>query len=461
MEFISLKDLQLQFWVYFNINWQGSAFPCFDDLKYPATFELILLHDEQFTCVSNIPVKNVVKLEDTKRLETYFAVSPDITTDTFAFILTKQDSVKVAVAEKVEGNMYFPLGRESEVHTARAAIPKIYKYYQDLFGKNDQFSQIHFVPVAHLPTRISGGHGLALIREEDFLYDEESGTPKQLERVMRSIAHGFLNQRFITVTETDSCYYSVESLKLLLEYMPIIDLHPDWDIETTFDLDIIYSTLRDNSYNTSVLVSNLDRGASVYAMLLNFIGKTDFLAGVKNGLESIKENPNADFCGAMEAAMTAVLKEFNFIEYFKIRRQEPGYPLVTVEKEQLQLKLSQSIYLPDDNVGVDTAMRSNWRIPIYFYCNGTTEKQELKVSLDMFEYPSECSGSVWYTINHGSHWYYRTNYVEGNWDAMLEQMNKTIRNLHPLNVPNCSLTYLLLHIPVYRTYQGHWSSRNI
>ena len=44
--------------------------------------------------------------------------------------------------------------------------------------------------------------------------------------------------------------------------------------------------------------------------------------------------------------------------------------------------------------------------------------------LDMFEYPSECSGSVWYTINHGSHWYYRTNYVEGNWDAMLEQMNK-------------------------------------
>ena len=105
-----MKDLQLQFWVYFNINWQGSAFPCFDDLKYPATFELILLHDEQFTCVSNIPVKNVVKLEDTKRLETYFAVSPDITTDTFAFILTKQDSVKVAVAEKVEGNMYFLLG---------------------------------------------------------------------------------------------------------------------------------------------------------------------------------------------------------------------------------------------------------------------------------------------------------------------------------------------------------------
>ena len=38
--------------------------------------------------------------------------------------------------------MYFPLGRGSEVHTARAAIPKIYKYYRDLFGKNDQFSQI-------------------------------------------------------------------------------------------------------------------------------------------------------------------------------------------------------------------------------------------------------------------------------------------------------------------------------
>ena len=38
--------------------------------------------------------------------------------------------------------MYFPFGRESEVHTARAAIPKIYKYYQDLFGKNDRFSAI-------------------------------------------------------------------------------------------------------------------------------------------------------------------------------------------------------------------------------------------------------------------------------------------------------------------------------
>ena len=38
--------------------------------------------------------------------------------------------------------MYFPFGRESEVHAARAATPKIYKYYQDLFGKNDQFSQI-------------------------------------------------------------------------------------------------------------------------------------------------------------------------------------------------------------------------------------------------------------------------------------------------------------------------------
>ena len=38
-----------------------SAFPCFDDLKYPATFELILQHDEQFTCVSNMPVKNMVR----------------------------------------------------------------------------------------------------------------------------------------------------------------------------------------------------------------------------------------------------------------------------------------------------------------------------------------------------------------------------------------------------------------
>ena len=41
--------------------------------------------------------------------------------------------------------------------------------------------------------------------------------------------------------------------------MPIIDLYPDWDIETTFDLDVIYGTLRDNSYNTSVFVSDLDR----------------------------------------------------------------------------------------------------------------------------------------------------------------------------------------------------------
>ena len=35
-------------------------------------------------------------------METYFAVSPNITTDTFVFILTKQDSVKVPVAENVE-----------------------------------------------------------------------------------------------------------------------------------------------------------------------------------------------------------------------------------------------------------------------------------------------------------------------------------------------------------------------
>ena len=57
----------------------------------------------------------------------------------------------------------------------------------------------------------------------------------------------------------------------------------------------------------------------------------------------------------------------------------------------------------------------------------------------MFEYPSECSGSTWYTINHGSHWYYRTNYVEGNWYAMLEQMNQ--------NHTVCFYCHQLIHFP--------------
>lgn len=122
-------------------------------------------------------------------------------------------------------------------------------------------------------------------------------------------------------------------------------------------------------------------------------------------------------------------------ELFRGWHQQPGFPIITVTRKNNQLTITQERYL------WDSGDNYKWNIPISYSTdleNNFEETRPVAFLLDSEESLTikiQNSSASWIVVNNQATGYYRVNYDEANWEALIEVLEdpNTATLIHEYN----------------------------
>uniref|UniRef100_A0A6G1SC99 Aminopeptidase N n=1 Tax=Aceria tosichella TaxID=561515 RepID=A0A6G1SC99_9ACAR len=277
------------------------AFPCFDEPLYKATFGIRLKHWKNMTALSNMPIVNSEDSPDGLWITDTFAKSQRMSTYLVAFAVTNFES-------RTAGNITV-WTRPGFVHTADYALSiagKILRHYEDFFGIAYPLPKMDMIALPDFNAGAMENWGLITYRETAMLYDENSSSVANKQRVAVVVAHELAHQWFgnlVTPKWWDDLWLN-EGFASFVEYIGVDHVEPKWRMLDQFVVDEVQNVFKldglSSSHQISIPVNNPDeiseifdhisyaKGASIIRMMNHFLTDRVFKAGLQRYLRALK-----------------------------------------------------------------------------------------------------------------------------------------------------------------------------
>ena len=396
------------------------AFPCLDHPNKKATFDIILIVDAGLSAISNTvseteePVDNGKKrvtFRRTPRMSTYllfFGVGD------FEFVQSHSDG-RVRAATPPGMGQYAVYGLEF----GRLALRYCEEYYRIPYP----LPKMDLIAVPDFAFGAMENWGAITFRENLLLHYPDITSRAGEERICEVIAHEIAHQWFGNlVTPSDWRYLWLnESFATFFGYGVVDHYHPEWGIWEQFISSQTESALtRDGLHetfaieipggehvviNTSTAPIIYSKGGSILRQIKEFIGEDLFREGLNRYLNTHAYGNAASqqlweaFESTSDIPVTRVMKSWV---------EQPGYPVVTVERQGATLRLQQRrfSYLPN-------SFKQLWEIPISVsMIQPDGDAQVLRTLMaDETLVVDLAPDTVAYKVNVGQSGFYRVHYV--------------------------------------------------
>ena len=408
------------------------AFPCFDHPAMKATFEVEMLIDGALTALSNTAVveertlgdgRKLVRFERTPNMSTYLVF---FGAGEFEFV---QDPGEVllrvaAVPGKAEQGRY-------SLEFLRKALAFCEEYY----GIKYPLSKLDLIAIADFAFGAMENWGAITFRENLVLHDPDKTSRAGEERMCVVIAHELAHQWFGNlVTPEDWKYLWLnESFATYFGYGVVDHYYPEWDLweqflqgqtQVALDRDALQETFSIEIPGGDHVVINAstapiiyNKGGSILRQVESYVGKEAFREGLGLYLRKYQYRcaSSRDLWEALEEVSAKPVSTMmsNWVG-------QPGFPMVTVEREGGNLRLTQQRF-----TYLNAPSSQVWLIPVsvrVFYGDGqfkdvTTLLDAKSLILDMG------AGAVAYKINEGQSGFYRVRYLDSdNLEALGKQV---------------------------------------
>ncbi len=359
----------------FESHHAREAFPCIDEPEAKATFDISLTTETGVTVLGNMPT--VSQKEEDGRLVTTFASSPRMSSYLVAWMVGELRKKSAVTKRGVEVNIWATPAQslESLDFPLDIAVRSI-DFYENYFDTPYPLPKSDHVAVPDFSSGAMENWGLITYREVALLADPETTSVASKHYIATVIAHELSHQWFgnlVTMKWWNNLWLN-ESFATLMEYIAIDALQPDWNVWLDFaTLESIYALRRDSLDGVQAVqvdvhhpdeISTLFDSAIVYAkgarllrMCQNYIGHTAFQAGLKDYFAAHAYN-NTEGDDLWNALSKASGKDITNLMNTWI--SQPGYPVVSVTKQDNKLTLSQQRFFVGPH-GSDTSL---WPIPL-------------------------------------------------------------------------------------------------
>jgi tricorn protease interacting factor F2/3 len=404
------------------------AFPCMDHLSKKATFEVEMTVDEGLVAISNGIVleekplaggKKRVQFEKTPKMSTYlvfFGVGE------FESVAHQQDQRVRLVS--IPGMAKFT---EFGLEFGAKALKYCEKYYQIPYP----LPKLDLLAIPDFAFGAMENWGAITFRENLLLHYPDITSKSGEERICEVIAHEIAHQWFGNlVTPSDWKYLWLnESFATYFGYGVVDHYFPQWETWHQFIHGHTHSVLVRDGLNETFAIEIpggehvvinastapliYSKGASILRQIEGYIGSDNFKKGLRYYLKQHEYGSASShhLWGALEEVskkpVTSMMK--SWIE-------QPGYPIVEVDRDGRELILTQKkfTYLPNTS-------DQKWLIPLQlkvFYGNG-----DVKTITTLFEGKNSRidigDGAVTYKINNRQTGFYRVKYNNpGDFDAL-------------------------------------------
>jgi aminopeptidase N len=418
----------------FEENDARRAFPCMDHPAKKAVFDIDLDIDQDLLAISNGAIEKEELLAGGKK-RVFFEQTPKMSpylvffgVGDFELTPAKEDSrLRTATLPGMAPYAQFGLefGRKSLA------------YCEAYYGIPYPLSKMDLIAIPDFAFGAMENWGAITFRENLLLHYPQVTSKSAEQRICEVIAHEIAHQWFGNlVSPADWKFLWLnESFATFFGYGVVDNYYPDWNIWEQFLQGTTASAMaRDGLIetfaieipggehvviNTSTAPIIYSKGGSILRQVQGYIGAADFQKGLQHYLKS-----HAYGCAASHHLWES-LEEVSGQPIGAMMKgwiEQPGFPLVEVQRENHTIRLRQKrfTYLPNDSDQL-------WPVPItltLFTGNGQTRR--LTTLLDSSEAKIEIGNDISaYKVNDRQTGFYRVKYRE---PQNLEKLGRRVQD---------------------------------
>ncbi|KAK3602015.1 hypothetical protein CHS0354_027018 [Potamilus streckersoni] len=442
--------------------------PCFDEPDIKSYFNVILVRKKNLTSLSNMPIKKIESrggdfeadiFERTAKMSTYL----------LAFIVGDFACKTNKTSKNITYRVWST--RESVNQTEKALDygTRIITHYADYYGIDFPLPKQDMIAIPDFSAGAMENWGLITYRETAMLYEPGVASESNLQRVAVVVAHELAHQWFgdlVTMDWWDDLWLN-EGFASYVEYMGTDFVEPSWKMFQQFVTETLHSAFEFDALVTShplfAPVQNpdeineifdsisYDKGASMIQMAQFFLGETTFQKGLQqylinrayqnadhndlwNALEEVQKESNLRT--AEEATVKDILDTWTL---------QMNYPVVMVSRlGNGTIQLSQKRFLSNkfakDPMKYISPFNYTWKIPFTMTTSENTNFNQSKSDImwlmsetQAFPNTSPTSNGSWVIGNVMVKGYYRVNYDESNWNALIQQLSRNYKEIYVSN----------------------------
>jgi len=412
------------------------AFPCWDEPKAKATFDISIIADNTFSAISNMPIKSKTK-KGHKTLYK-FAKTPIMSTYLIYLGVGEFEYLEGKIG-KTQIRVITTKGNKSKGHFSLHLGKKLLVAYEKYFGIKYPLPKLDLIAVPDFAAGAMENWGAITFRETILLYDPKTSSTKTKQFIAEVISHEIAHQWFgnLVTMEWWNDLWLNESFATYMATKFVDKFYPEWDLWNQFIDDAMNVAMGLDSLKTTHPIDvkvnspseireifdaiSYDKGGCVLRMLEDYVGEPNFRKGLMAYLKEFKYKnaKGQDLWNAIgKASKMPVSSMVN--SWLK----QPGFPLVEIHQDDDNLHIKQSRYLlePDKK-----SAKGLWEIPISIRFQDKIIKKLIRKKSMTIKSPK----SIGFVANSGRKGFYRVKYDES---ILLDQkMLVDQKNIQPID----------------------------
>ncbi|XP_055847851.1 membrane alanyl aminopeptidase-like [Episyrphus balteatus] len=442
----------------FQPNHARRAFPCFDEPKFKATFDVAITRFRSFKTISNTRLILSQRL-DKNYFKDIFATTPLMSTYLLAFLVSDFNE-----RNDIEGEFYVSARPDYFTLTEYAL-----NVGRKLLAEYDKYTKLPFyemgvekMHVAAIPDFAAGAMenwGLLMYREQALLYDKESTTLFSKQQVAEVIAHEQAHMWFgdIVTMEWWSYTWLNEGFATYFQYFITDLVHPEMEADKQFVVHKLQDIMIKDSTNdtnplTDLTVNSPDdingmfnhisysKGGSVIRMIEHAIGEPNLQKSLQNYLDAYKytntvpqnifDHLKANWPSSSKKYADGVFTSFT---------EQVGYPVINIvlADDSKSMTIEQKRFLLNPEDGSDVSLL--YTVPFTFTTN--LKKNFKSTFPNMYLEPNTDKVTVnfkepvkWVIGNIQETGFYRVNYSTPIWHQIRQALrSENWDGIHELN----------------------------
>jgi len=359
----------------FESHHAREVFPCIDEPAAKSTFDVILTTEQNITVLGNMPVRQQ-KVEN-ERLVTTFDTTPRMSTYLLAWVTGELHRKTATTKRGVEVNVWAtPAQPANSLDFALDIAIHTIDFFDEYFGTPYPLPKSDHIALPDFSSGAMENWGLIMYREIALIAEPETTSISNKHYIATVIAHELSHQWFgnlVTMKWWNNLWLN-ESFAMLMEYIAVDALHPEWNVWLDFaTMESIMALRRDSLQGVQSVqidvrhpdeISTLFDAAIVYAkgarllrMCQQYIGNEAFGQGLKAYFAQHKYG-NTEADDLWQALSAASGKDIS--HFMNTWISQSGYPVVRITQTEAMLTLSQQQFF----IGPHEPSEKLWPIPL-------------------------------------------------------------------------------------------------
>jgi len=412
-----------------------NAFPCFDEPSFKAVFDVSLVVEKKFSCISNMPVKEEKETGNGKKL-VVFQTSPKMSSY-LLYMGVGEFRRTTAKYRNIELGVVTTPGKERYSKLALTYAASFLEFFERYFGIKYPLPKLDLIAVPDFSAGAMENWGAITFRETALLGDEKSSVSAK-QRIAEVVAHELVHQWFgdlVTMRWWNDLWLN-ESFAEFMSYKAMESVMPEWEMMTQYIAGVVGTAFAADQLASTHPISvrlktaaevdqifdeiSYNKGGAVLRMLEGYAGNEIFRKGLNIYLRknSYSNAEKYDLWNAIDSAARGSGRKLFVPDVARSWIDNKGYPSIEVKKTSKGISLSQKKFMLLEK----KKDRTRWLVPLNITYPPSRKETRFLMRDSQLRLKSPVRSQM--KLNVGQKGFYRTAYAPD----MLDSLGEMIKN---------------------------------